>query len=248
MRALIRQPSPVLEQGLVTHIARQPVDASLALSQWDGYCTAMSDHGWDLIEVPAEPQAPDSVFVEDTVVWWGGKALITRPGAPQRRIETAAVTQTLQQLGADIAHVRAPDTLDGGDVLHVGDTFYVGVGGRTTAGAVTQLAAGLGVHAVEVPVTKVLHLKSAVTALPDGTVIGYPPLVDDASVFESFLAVPEESGSHVVILGDDHVLMAASAPETAALLRGRGLEVTVVDISEFEKLEGCVTCLSVRLR
>jgi dimethylargininase len=79
-------------------------------------------------------------------------------------------------------------------------------------------------------------------------VIGYPPLVDDPGYFKDFLAVPEEPGSHVVVLDDTTVLMASSAPLTADILRGRGLEVVAVDISEFEKLEGCVTCLSVRLR
>jgi dimethylargininase len=94
----------------------------------------------------------------------------------------------------------------------------------------------------------VLHLKSAVTALPDGTVIGYGPLVDDASAFAAFLAVPEEGGAHVVVLDDQTVLMSAHAPRTAQLLAGRGLTVVPVGISEFEKLEGCVTCLSVRVR
>jgi dimethylargininase len=97
-------------------------------------------------------------------------------------------------------------------------------------------------------VTKVLHLKSAVTALPDGTVVGYPPLVDNPSVWPSFLPVPEESGSHVVVLDPDTVLMAASAPRSRELFEARGLRTVVVDISEYEKLEGCVTCLSVRLR
>jgi dimethylargininase len=94
----------------------------------------------------------------------------------------------------------------------------------------------------------VLHLKSAVTALPDGTVVGYEPLVDDPAVWPSFLPVPEESGSHVVLLGDDQVLMSSDAPLSQALFEERGLDVVAVDISEFIKLEGCVTCLSVRLR
>jgi dimethylargininase len=94
----------------------------------------------------------------------------------------------------------------------------------------------------------VLHLKSAVTALPDGTVIGYEPLVDDAAVFDAFRPVPEEAGAHVVLLDDDRLLMAASAPKSAELFAGMGYRPVVVDISEFEKLEGCVTCLSVRLR
>jgi dimethylargininase len=94
----------------------------------------------------------------------------------------------------------------------------------------------------------VLHLKSAVTALPDGTVVGYPPLVDDPATWEAFLPVPEEPGSHVVLLGGETVLMSTSAPRTRELFEARGLRVVATDISEFEKLEGCVTCLSVRLR
>ena len=99
-------------------------------------------------------------------------------------------------------------------------------------------------HVHEVPLESVLHLKSAVTALPDGTVIGYPPLVDTPLTWgEEFLPVPEEPGSHVVLLGDHRVLMAASAPETAELFRERGLDVVTVDISEFEKREGTIPCL-----
>jgi len=101
---------------------------------------------------------------------------------------------------------------------------------------------------VPVPVTKVLHLKSAVTALPDGTVVGHPPVVDDPLVFGRFLAVPEESGGHVVLLGGGKLLMAADAPRTAELYADLGYEPVLVDVSEFQKLEGCVTCLSVRLR
>ena len=129
---------------------------------------------------------------------------------------------------------------------------WVGLGGRTNQAGVDQLRhllAPSGAEVVGVPVEKVLHLKSAVTALPDGTVVGHLPLVDDPDVWAGhFLAVPEESGAHVVLLDADTVLMASSAPESAALFRGRGLEVVTVDISEFEKMEGCVTCLSVRLR
>jgi dimethylargininase len=136
-------------------------------------------------------------------------------------------------------------------VLKHGRTVWVGVGGRTNEAAVEQLRgllAAEGAEVVAVPVSKVLHLKSAVTALPDGTVVGYEPLVDDPAVWPTFLPVPEEGGSHVVVLDDSTVLMAASAPRSRELFEARGLRTVVVDISEFEKLEGCVTCLSVRLR
>ncbi len=99
-----------------------------------------------------------------------------------------------------------------------------------------------------VSLTKVLHLKSAVTALPDGTVVGFEELVDDPTVWSRFLAVPEEPGAHVVLLDETTVLMSASAPRTRRIYEARGLRVVAVDITEFEKLEGCVTCLSVRLR
>lgn len=247
MRALVREPSPRLAEGLLTHLQRQPVDFDLARRQWDGYVEALAGVGWELLEVPPAPDHPDGVFVEDTMVWWRGRAVVTRPGALERRGETGGVDVVVRALGVEVSHVEAPDTLDGGDVLKVGDTFYVGVGGRTTEGACRQLAGLLDVEVVPVSVTKVLHLKSAVTALPDGTVFGHPPLVDDPSVFPKFLAVPEP-GAEVVVIDEDTVLMATSAPLTADIFRQRGLRVLSVDISEFEKLEGCVTCLSVRLR
>jgi len=170
---------------------------------------------------------------------------------PERRAKVAGVTAAVAAAGYRFERIIEPGTLDGGDVLKIGATVYVGRGGRTNDAGIRQLAdhlAPLGATVVPVPVTKVLHLKSAVTALPDGTVIGYPPLVDDPALFDDFLAVPEEPGSHVVLLGGDRVLLAASAGATADLLTTIGLTPVTVDIGEFEKLEGCVTCLSVRLR
>ncbi|MFF7215010.1 dimethylargininase [Streptomyces sp. NPDC008238] len=250
-KALVRPPGPRLAEGLVTHLARSPVDPGLAVRQWEGYVAALCAHGWETVEVPAADDCPDAVFVEDAVVVFRGVALLARSGAPSRRPETAGAEEAVTALGLRVERVRAPGTLDGGDVLKSGDTVYVGRGGRTDAEGVRQLRSAfepLGARVVAVPVTKVLHLKSAVTALPDGTVIGYPPLVDDPSAFSRLLPVPEEPGAHVVLLGGGRLLMAASAPRTAELLAGMGYEPVLVDIGEFEKLEGCVTCLSVRLR
>ncbi|QBR94106.1 dimethylargininase [Nocardioides euryhalodurans] len=250
-RALVRRPGPRLPEGLLTHLERSPVDVDLALRQWEGYVAALRAEGWDTVEVPAADDCPDAVFVEDTVVVYGDLAVISRPGADARRAETAATEAVLRDLGFRIARIEAPGTLDGGDVLKHGGTVWVGLGGRTDRDGADQLAAHLapmGATVVPVPVTKVLHLKTAVTALPDGTVVGHEPLVDDPATWERFLPVPEESGAHVVLLGGDAVLMAADAPLSRALFEERGLRVVAVDISEFEKLEGCVTCLSVRLR
>lgn len=250
-RALVRRPGPRLTDGLVTTIERQPVDTALAQAQWQEYVAALERTGWHTIEVPAADDCPDAVFVEDTMVVYGDVAVIARPGAESRRGEVPEAQRTVEDLGYTLRHIDDPGTLDGGDVLKVGTTVFVGRGGRTNAAGVAQLRrilAPLGAHVVAVPVTKVLHLKSAVTALPDGTVIGYRPLVDEPLLFGRFLPMPEESGAHVVCLDDGKLLMAADCPRSADLLADLGYEPVVVDISEFEKLEGCVTCLSVRLR
>lgn len=251
MRALVRRPSPRLADGIVSHIDRQPLDVGLAEAQWSDYCEAMSHHGWELIEVPPADHCPDSVFIEDAVVMFGDLAVITRPGAEARRDEITEVAPVLAALDLRVERIQAPACFDGGDVLKVGDVVYVGRSARTDAEAVRQLRrllAPRGLRVVAVPLSKVLHLKSAITALPDGTIIGWPPAVDDVSLFPTFLAMPEEDGAHVVHLGDGHLLVAASAPRSIALLADLGYVPVPVDISEFIKLEGCVTCLSVRIR
>jgi dimethylargininase len=249
--ALVRLPAANLSEGEVTHIARTAVDADLADEQWDAYVDAFTENGWTIVEVEPAPDLADSVFIEDTVVSFGRTAVIASPGAESRRGETELVERAVRALGLKVERISLPGTLDGGDVLTVGSTVYVGRGGRTNAEGIRQLRAivtSLGFTVVAVPVTKVLHLKSAVTALPDGTIIGYTPNIDDVSIFDRFLAMPEAAGAHVVRLSADTVLMAASAPRSAALIADLGYRVVTVDISEFEKLEGCVTCLAVQLR
>lgn len=250
-RALVRRPSPRLADGITTYVERVPVDVDRAATQWEGYVTALADAGWDIVEVPAAADCPDSVYVEDTVVMYGSVAVLTNPGAPSRTDEVSGVARTLAELGYETEAVTAPGTLDGGDVLKIGSTVYVGRGGRTNASGVRQLRAALaprGARVVAVSLTRALHLKSAVTALPDGTVIGWTPVVDDPGFFPHYRAMPEEPGAHVVDLGAGRLLISAAAPRSMELLADLGYDMVPVDISEYEKTEGCVTCLSVRLR
>ena len=197
--ALVRSPGPRLADGIVTHIERSPVDLELARRQHAAYVSALVGAGWDIVTVPPADDCPDAVFVEDTVVVVDGLAVITRPGAAARRPETTAVADTVRSLGLRVEHIAAPGTLDGGDILQIGQTVYVGLGGRTNADGIAQLArllAGIGRTAVTVPLTRVLHLKSAVTALPDGTVLAYGDLID-LDPFPRVQPVPEEAGAHV---------------------------------------------------
>lgn len=224
-RALVRRPGPRLAEGLLTHIDRVEVDLDLAERQWEAYVAALRTEGWETIEVPPAPECPDAVFVEDTVVMYADLAVITRPGADERKPETTGTEQVLRDLGVRVAHIEAPGTLDGGDVLKHDGTVWVGLGGRTNQAGIDQLAAHLaplGAEVVAVPLTKALHLKSAVTALPDGTVVGWDAVVDDPGTWSAYLAVPEEPGSHVVVLDETTVLMSSAAPRTRALYESGG--------------------------
>ncbi|GAA1971056.1 N(G),N(G)-dimethylarginine dimethylaminohydrolase [Isoptericola halotolerans] len=250
-RLLVRPPSPQLADGEVTHLDRVPVDPALARRQWEGYVGVFRARGWEVSEVPSADEHPDGVFVEDGVVVFDDLAVFGRPGAASRRGELATLRPAVTGLGLEVAEIEAPGTLDGGDVLKIGRTVYVGRSSRTNddgIAALRDLLSPRGWQVVTVPVTRVLHLKSAVTALPDGTVVGHPPEVDDPELFDRFLPVPEPEGNAVVVLDEGTVLMSASAPRSADLFRSRGLEVVTTPVTELEKLEGCVTCLSVRLR
>jgi dimethylargininase len=246
---LIRQPSRRLAEGIVTHISRRPVDLDLALVQHAAYASALAASGWKVQHAPPADDCPDSVFIEDAVVVCDDLAVLTHPGAPARRPEVEGAGEAVRALGLRTVRIEAPGTLDGGDVLQAGRTVYAGRGGRTNGEGIRQLRAllaPLGRTVVAVPLRSVLHLKSAVTALPDGTFLVLPELVP-ASLFPAVRPVTEEAGCHVVPLGGDRILIAASAPRTADYLADLGFAPVVVNISEFEKLEGCVTCLCVLL-
>lgn len=249
--ALVRPPASSLADGLTTLIDASPVDVALANEQWHDHVQALTGCGWTIRQIDGDDDCADSVFIEDTAVVHGDLAVICNPGADSRKPEVPPVAAELTALGYRLMTIDEPGTLDGGDVLKVGDTIYIGVGHRTNTAGVAQAAAAFAtVGATVVPVENrsALHLKSAVTALPDGTIIGWEPFLDDPTVFPDFMAMPEEAGAHVVDLGEGQLLMSAGAPLSMALLANRGWTPIPVEISEFEKLEGCVTCLSIRLR
>jgi dimethylargininase len=248
--ALVRRPSTRMADGITTHIDRVPADGELAARQHSGYVAAVARAGWTVREVSPADELPDCAFVEDTVVVLDGLAVLTRPGALERRAEVAGAEEAIGSVGLEVARIVEPGTLDGGDVLQVGRTVYVGRGGRTNGEGIRQLrrhAGGRGRTVVPVQLHRVLHLKSAVTALPDGTFIAFDPSLFDPSPFPTMRLVPEEAGAHVVLMGDGGVLMSTSAPRSAELFDDLGFDVVTVDIGEFEKREGCVTCLSVLL-
>jgi dimethylargininase len=243
--ALVRAPGPRLAEGLVTHVERSPVDVVVARKQWEDYVAVLAGAGCEIVEVPPADDCPDAVFVEDTLVVVDRTAVVTRPGAESRRRETDGSEAAARALGYRVEWIEEPGTLDGGDVLAGDGLLYVGVGGRTNHEGARQLAACVGVRVIEIPIEGVLHLKTAATRLPDGTYAGFPPFLADALLVPGLRAVPEPSGANVLALDGSRLLVAADCPRSVELYASLGLEPVVVDISELQKLEAGVTCLSV---
>lgn len=235
-----------------THCLRErpvAIDVARARQQHAAYLTALRAAGIDLIHLAPDEAHPDSCFVEDTAVILDGAALITRPGAPSRRGEAAAIAAALApHLRLDT--MRPPATLDGGDVLRVGPVLYVGRSSRTDAAGVAALAAFAEPHGLtvrSVPLAAGLHLKSVVTLADPHTLVVLPGTVDPAAFTGvALLEVPEPPAANVLALGP-RVLVAAAAPVTAARLAARGLDVIRLEIDEFNKGDGAFTCLSLRI-
>lgn len=250
--ALVRAPAPALEQAELTFLDRSPVDVAAAQVQHRAYVALLERLGRRVVHVEAAPEHPDGAFVEDAVVVVGDLAVLTRPGAASRRGEVASVERAVVALGLRTARVEGPGTLDGGDVLQVGRTVFVGLGGRTDTVGAEQLRAHLaplGRRVVTVPVTGCLHLKTGATALPDGTVLAVRHWLDTTVMAAEGLQVieaPEPAGADVLLV-DETVVLSAAAPRTAELVRRRGFAVEPVELSELEKLEAGPTCLSVLL-
>src|SRR4051812_48827118 len=172
--ALVRRPSSRMADGITTHIDRVAADAALAARQHEAYVDAVAGCGWTVREVAPDDDLPDCAFVEDTVVMLGDLAVLTQPGADERRAEVAATEEVVRSLGLEVARIEDPGTLDGGDVLQVGRTLYVGRGGRTNAGGVRQLrrqAARTGRTAPPVKLRGGLPPKSAGAGPPGETVL-----------------------------------------------------------------------------
>jgi dimethylargininase len=247
MRAIVRG----VPDSFVDALAENPrrIDLRKARRQHQRYVAALTELVDEIAEIPADESHPDCVFVEDQAVVHEGRALIAVAGHPSRRGEAAPVRYALERMGLEIHDMELPATLDGGDVLRVRDTLYVGRSGRTNHGGISRLAAvfgpvGLGVVPVGVDG---LHLKSVCSSPVDGLVLVAadtvePALFDDAEV----LVVPAEEahGANAVGVGRT-VLVAGGCHATRRALEERGYTVVEVGTSEVRKADGALTCCSI---
>ncbi len=251
--AIVRPPPPNFAEGLTTANLGTPV-YELALEQHEQYCAALQQCGLTLIRLPPDPAYPDSPFVEDTAILTPQDALLTRAGAPSRRGEVAAIHEALVQFYPTVDAIQASGTLDGGDVCQAGDHFFIGISRRTNEEGARQLAEWLarqGYTSAFVDIRGLpglLHLKSGLAYLGDNRLVVVDALAEEAA-FRGYELVRVPAGEEYAancVRVNDYVLVAAGYPGFEALLRDLGYSVLVLDVSEYRKMDGGLSCLSLR--
>ncbi|MDP6707317.1 MAG: arginine deiminase family protein [Alphaproteobacteria bacterium] len=250
-RAIVRQPGSGLAGGLTTATFGPP-DLALARHQHRAYVEALEAAGVAVTTLPPLDDFPDSVFVEDVAVCTPHCAVVTRPGAPSRQGEAAHIEAALRDHYEAVARIEAPGRLDGGDVLEVGDHYVVGLTDRTDAEGARQLIAILERHGLSgetLPVQGMLHLKSGVAWLGDDLLLLQPALAEDPAFrgYDKILLAADEAYAANAVVVNDRVLMATGHPKTGRAIENAGLSTVALDVSEFRKLDGGLSCLSLRL-
>jgi dimethylargininase len=247
--AITRQPGPNFNLGLTTANLGYP-SYPLILVQHQAYVATLLQLGLDTIQLSSEPDFPDAYFVEDVAILTPHVAIITRPGAPSRRGEEVTIEAVLAGY-RPILHIEAPGTVDGGDVLMVGNHFFVGNSQRTNptgAAQLTQALARFGHTAEFVPVAAGLHLKSNVNYLGDETLLVTANLADYAGFarYQRLISHPDEEYAANTLRIQDSLLIPKGFPHTREQLSRLGLQLIEMDVSEVHKMDGGLTCMSLR--
>lgn len=246
--AVTRDVSPRFNECEITHIERSPIDLHVARSQHHGYVQALKELGCAVLELPAEADLPDSVFVEDTAVILPEAALLTQPGADSRKPETESIARALAPY-REIVRIESPATLDGGDALVVGKNIFVGMSTRSNPESIkqmNQLLRKYGYQTRGVELHDCLHLKSAVTRVDDETLLINRNWVD-VEHFEGYKLIdidPSEPFAANCLPVNGAIIYPTAFPKTAAKLESRGYKIKPVVVDELAKAEGAVTCCS----
>lgn len=250
---IVKTPCKAVTEGITSAPELGKPDYEKALKQHESYIAALKKCGVEVTVLPADENFPDSCFVEDTAVLTKKCAVISNPGAATRTKETEAMIPVIKQFYPDecIEYIQSPGTMEGGDVMMVGDTFYIGRSARTNEEGIRQFSeilAKYGYTVVEVPLEKVLHLKTGVNYLENNNMLVSGEFKDKAE-FASYnrYEIPEnEAYAANCIWVNDKVLVPAGYPAVEKLVKEMGYEVILVDTSEFRKIDGGLSCLSLR--
>lgn len=268
-KAIVRSPAPNFCGGLTT-VDLGPPNYGCALTQHEAYCLALEHCGLTLTRLAPDPLHPDSTFVEDTAVITNQGAVLTRPGAPSRAGEIASIRKVLTDFYSDILSIQPPGTVDGGDVCEAGDQFFIGISERTNEAGAQQLAAllapfgyttsfvditesGTGVppvtHAHDARATHgILHLKSGIAYIGDQRLVVIDELANRAEFgkYDLVRVNADEVYAANCVRINDHVLVAAGFPVLERKLRELGYQTIALDMTEFQKMDGGLSCLSLR--
>ena len=251
--ALVRPPADTYASGL-TQSREGPPDLKLALAQHGAYCQALRDAGTQVTVMPPDPQYPDSCFVEDPAIITPRGAIAMRPGAPSRQGEVASVVAALKRWYPDIPQITAPGTVDGGDVCEADGHYFIGMSSRTNPAGADQLAAllaDLGYRASILDLRanrRLLHLKTGMAYVGEGRIVATAdvPQSDDLAAYERIPVAEDERYAANCIRVRDRVLIAAGNPKLAEALADCGYDLRCVTMSEFRKMDGGLSCLSLR--
>ena len=250
--AVLQPPSSSYAKGLTTAGLGTP-DLALALTQHDRYRAAVEACGIEVLYLDPDPDHPDACFVEDVAIVTERGFMLTRPGAPSRQGEVKAMATALSRFQIRMPVIEPPGTVDGGDVCQAGDHFWIGLSARTNLEGSGQLGAwlaGLGYtyKTVSMRGMDLLHLKSGLGYLGEGRLAIVDELREDEAFrgYELVRVAPAESYAANCVRLNDHVLIAGGHPVFEASLEKLGYNVVSLDMSEFEKMDGGVSCLSLR--
>ncbi|MDD4051366.1 MAG: arginine deiminase-related protein [candidate division Zixibacteria bacterium] len=248
--AIVRTPGPSMIHGLTSANLGKP-DYEKALAQHAAYIRALESCGLQVTVLPHDNDYPDSTFVEDTALVTPACAIIMRPGAPSRRGETTAIENPLTKFSMHIGRVVSPGTVDAGDIMMAGDHYYIGLSQRTNAEGASQVIRVLekyGLTGSTVLLKDALHLKSGVAYLEEGWLVTGGEFVGrrEFSEFKTILVESDEQYAANCLWVNDRVLVAAGFPKTKQAIETCGFETVQLEMSEFQKLDGGLSCLSLR--
>lgn len=248
LTAITRAVSPSMNDCQLAFVERQSIDIGKAIAQHDRYEACLESLGITVVSLPAVPELPDAVFVEDPAIVLDEIAIMTRMGAAARRGESASLAEAIARY-RPLRWITEPGTLEGGDVVRIGGTLFVGRSARSNDAGIAQLArelAPFGYAVKSIVMKSCLHLKSACTYLGRDTLLANRDWVDlgPAGNLRVIDVAPEEGAAADVLAVGDTVIIPASFPETARILEHGGWRVLPIDVSELQKAEAGVTCMS----
>ncbi len=248
--AIVLVPSPSIKDGLTTSKLGKP-DYTRALKQHLKYIEALEQLGLKVKIIEKNDKYPDSTFIEDVALCTPVCAIVTNPGAPSRQGETEAIKQILNEYYGIIEEINSPGTLEAGDVMKAGDLYFIGISSRTNPAGAEQLIKILNKHGMQgitIPLKRMLHLKSGVSYLENNNLLVAGEFVNKKEFrkFNRILVKPDELYAANSVWINDKVLVPAGFPETRKRIEGAGYETITLDVSEFRKVDGGLSCLSLR--